>query len=290
MALSAEDRAQAAQHWSQSAVAPRARWWQHEQIRKHINKTICGEPLPGPADGDARFLADRLTSLPRAISIGCGEGVKEMTLMRAGVVDQFDLFEITPARVERGRALAEAAGLADRITWHLDVVDFAHPDGEWDLVYWNSALHHMMDVDEALAWTRSVGRHVYLNDFVGPTRMQWPADVLDIASRVRATLPERLLQRPDGTRYPTVVRAPNPEGLRRADPTECADSGRIIDALKRHFPGIEIRPTGGTIYHLALNDILTNFQDDDHDLLALLLVADDLCSLAGHRHYAVAVA
>ncbi len=72
-----------------------------------------------------------------------------MTLMRAGLVSHFDLYEISDARVQLGQELADRHGRGQRITWHNRAVEFASGalDGEYDLVYWNNALHHMLDVD-----------------------------------------------------------------------------------------------------------------------------------------------
>ena len=84
---------------------------------------------------------------------------------------------------------------------------------------------------------------------------------------------------------------PSRLGVWLTDPTECADSSRIIPCLKKWFPDIEIAPTGGAIYHLALNDVLHNIDElNDRALLEKLLRIDDLCTRQGEFHYAVAIA
>ncbi|MFN2471275.1 MAG: methyltransferase [Gaiellaceae bacterium] len=159
------DRAQilrtAAAHWTRKAKEPYqgpTRWWQHPIIVRHVNKSICGAPVDGEAAGDVSLLERRLEGrvFGRAISVGCGSGPKEMGLMHAGLVSHFDLYEVSDARIQQGQELADLHGLGNRITWHNRAVDFASAalDGKYDLVYWNNALHHMLDVDQAVQWSK----------------------------------------------------------------------------------------------------------------------------------------
>ena len=300
------DRAQmlgiAAARWTRKTKrGPRDRpisWWEHPGIVRHVNKSICGTAVEGLGAGDVHLLQRRVPGrvFDRAISVGCGNGGKEVTLLAAGLVSHFDLYEISEARVEQGQEVAERFGVGERISWHTRTADLTGStlDGAYDLVYWNNALHHMLDVDEAVRWTKRALRpdgYVYMNDFVGPNRMQWPDEALAIASRARELLPRRLLKRPAGEGYlPSTIERPDPDKLAAADPTECADSDDILPAIRRHFPAAWIKPTGGTVYHTALHKIIANFTEEDAPLLETLLLLDDVCTMAGHTHYAVALA
>ena len=229
------------------------------------------------------------------VSIGCGEGSKEMALLAVGAVRHFHLFEIAEARVARGRKRARNLGLSGRISWHLESPDFASPMPV-DLVYWNNALHHMLDTRVAVTWSRESlrpGGTFYMNDFVGPDRMQWPDEMLEAASAIREQLPERLIGsasrkvvRPRETRWP---RSRWRRHVSLADPTECADSAAILPAIREHFPSASVKPTGGVVYHLALHGLLDRFTDDE-ELWPWLLEADRLYAERGLTHYAVAVA
>ena len=229
--------------------------------------------------GDAEVLRGRDFGV--GVSVGCGEGSKEMALLAVGAVRHFHLFEIADARVARGRERARNLGLSGRISWHVESPDFADPMPV-DLVYWNNALHHMLDTRVAVAWSRESlrpGRTFYMNDFVGPDRMQWPDEMLEAASAIRRQLPERLI----GSASRTLAR---PRKL--ADPTECADSAAILPAIREHFPAASVTPTG-VVYHLALHGLLDRFADDE-ELWPWLLEADRLYGERGLTHYAVAVA
>jgi hypothetical protein len=79
------------------------------------------------------------------VSVGCGDGTKEMTLLRSGVVERFVLYEVAEARIANGMANAAKWNLSDRVEFRREIVNFAAGDPTYDLVYWNNALHHMLD-------------------------------------------------------------------------------------------------------------------------------------------------
>ena len=73
---------------------------------------------------------------------------------------------------------------------------------QYDLVYWKDALHHMISARIAVEWSDSVllkGGIFYMNDFVGPTYMQYSDRQLDMAEKIRSALPERYLIDPNDT-------------------------------------------------------------------------------------------
>ncbi len=87
------------------------------------------------------------------VSTGCGEGAKEIDLLKSGVVQRFDLYEISKTRIDKCLSLADKFGVADRINIR-QVNAFDEPvTARYDLVYWNNALHHMLDVSKAIQWS-----------------------------------------------------------------------------------------------------------------------------------------
>jgi SAM-dependent methyltransferase len=276
------------------------RWWESDYIVKRINRRVCGEALPGMSAGLHRVAAQRFVDrLPFAngVSIGCGTGFKERNVIRAGLVRHFTLFELSSVAIEQGRAQAEQAGLSEYMTFRMeDGLAAETREGVYDLVYWNNALHHMFDVKAALEWSRRVlrpGGVLLMDDFVGPTRMQWSDRLLQINSAVLAALPAHYLRdpaRPQLMLPRQAVRTALPV-IMATDPSECADSANILPELLQIFPDAWVRKTGGGIYHLALNDVLHNLiQAQDYDLLEKLLELDDQCIEIGETHYAVAIA
>jgi SAM-dependent methyltransferase len=298
-ALADADLRRAAAHWNSTRGSGRTRWWTSPQIHRHINRLVCGEAIDGPWAGFHRRIGELAPpgGFPRAISVACGHGGKELDLLELGLVQHFDLYEISDARVERGRERAAELGLSDRVTYRLaDAFAEQLPD-DYDLVYWNNAIHHMMDTPAAVRWSRDrlrLGGVFAMDDFVGAARFQWPDAQLHMMRRVREELPERFLVDPrdPSRRLPVKVKRPQEAALVARDPTEAADSERILPAVRKYFPGARVVLTGGVIYHSALNDVLANFADDgtDAELLAQILLVDEALTRAGHTQYASALA
>jgi hypothetical protein len=100
-------------HWSKvtattdpSGRVLKTRWWQHPPILRHINEKVCGKPVDGFSAGltlRVRSMLGPRLPLSRGISVGCGNGMKEMTLLREGIVQVFDLYELADSRIAAGR-------------------------------------------------------------------------------------------------------------------------------------------------------------------------------------------
>ncbi|MBL4591590.1 MAG: methyltransferase domain-containing protein, partial [Phycisphaerales bacterium] len=169
----------------------------------------------------------------RGISVGCGGASKELRLLKNGIVESFDLYEISQVRVDEGIKLAKELGLEDRVRFHVADAFDECVERDFDLVYWNNALHHMLDVGDAIRWSHNqlcVGGWCVMDDFVGACRFQWPDSQLEMARRVREMLPSRFMLHPhlENTSIPTSVSRPDPEALKADDPAEAADSDRIL--------------------------------------------------------------
>jgi SAM-dependent methyltransferase len=297
-----EPLTRAASYWSdRTRQSPRRldRWWHHPCVIERIGALAGVRGCRSIAALDAALLRRQLGErrFRRAISIGCGEARKEMGLLGLDLVEHFTLAEIAELRVQRGQELALQRGLERRTEFHR-VDALAHfREPAFDLVYWNNALHHMLDVRAALQWSRSVlveGGVLYVNDFVGPNRMQLSACTLQIGTALRRTLPAHLLRgrgRWRAGRLCTELSNVDPEDLASRDPTECADSERILPELRALFPTHVLAPLGGVIYHTALNDVLANLDPArDSHWLDLAFELEHLCIEAGRFQYAAAIA
>lgn len=290
-------------YWSNfymNQPSEKLRWWQCDKIVQHINKKVCGKSLGGLSTGLYDLVRNRYAEnreFHRGISVGCGQGSKEFDLMQFLPVHHFDLYELSKHAVESGTERAMQLGLGSRVNFqHANAFKQEDIHEKFDLIMWNNALHHMPDVDKALEWSRHILKPeglLIMDDFVGPTRMQFPQWVLDHNSKLRKETPKKHLQNPldPNECLSTVIQQLDEKALIRHDPSECADSSRILEFLKVHFPKVEIIPTGGAAYHLGLNDILHNIiEDEDWDELNRWLKADDDLIAQGETHYAVAIA
>jgi len=296
----ADDRRRAAAYWDRPApVAKRARWWSWPRIVAHQNALICGEPLPAWGAGLAREIDRRWPGrrFRHAVSVGCGNGAKELELLRSGLVQRFDLYEISEARIRHGQKLLARAGLTDRVTWHThDGIEALEHGARYDLVTWDNGLHHMPDTARAVAASVTAlqpGGVFLMNDYVGPDYFQWSARTLAYTTAVRHRLPEVLLRDPadPARRLARTIGRPDRDAMIALDPSEAATSEAILPAIRQHFPDARIWMLGGAIYHLALNDVLANLDADrDGPLLEALLLLDLSLAELGENQYAACLA
>ena len=257
-------------------------WWSSDALVSHINRQISPEHETG-VPGALRAAAGG-TPLGLAVSVGCGTGVKERRLMRAGLVERFDLFEISPDQARRAEAGAREDGLGERVSVHAEDVFRRPVEAKYDLVYWDHALHHMFDVDAAIGWSIAVlrpGGLLLVNDYVGPTRLQWRRSEVTFARGFVAASPEL-----EGT-GPVRLRPGSP--LRRLrmmyrDPSEAPQSDRIMTAFERRT-GTPMTPLGGALIHMC-GDLATRFEDPAHPIYARLIDWDQRALQRGMTHFA----
>ncbi|NTG07165.1 class I SAM-dependent methyltransferase [Rhizobium rhizogenes] len=280
-------------HWNEMSkvVIRRGRWWQSPTILRHINQRVAGISSDEVHEGFNHLIEQAANgrSFERALSIGSGIASKELRLAQRGIVKHFDCFDLSDERIEAGKKLWEEAGLASAVTFHCEDPFKTGLKNSYDLVYWNNALHHMMDAFSAVEASRNAlvpGGLFAMDDFVGASRFQWPDRQLDLATDFRRGLTER-----HRFSHPAKVERPTVESVIAADPSEAPDSLNIIAAIKDFFPGATIIPTGGVIYHLALSDALEGIDEtEDLSLLNTAMMLDSALSDLGENLYAVAIA
>ena len=283
-------------HFAKKAVDERVTWQQSETVLSHIAERLSGVSCPTVTQGIVTLLRKVSPSLPykRGISVGCGTGLKEMALIEAGIVDHFDLYDFSEYAVETGRREALAKGLDKAVTFHrADVFAATDPARQtYDFVHWHNGLHHMLDVDAALRWSKAIlaprASCFFMFEYVGPCRFQWTDEQVHLVKTILESLDDAYFLIP-GTEY-MWKKEPSQstvEDMIADDPSEAADSEAILPGFARHFPDGTAIPLGGLVYVLALDGILVNIPENSL-LLRRLLAMDDMLSRKGHNYYAAA--
>lgn len=260
------------------------RWWHNDIVLRHVNKLVCGEGVGGITGGDAQKLAS-FGPFKRAVSVGCGNGFKELALLKRGLVEHFTLCEDSRDARKLAKESANSQGLSRRVSF--SEVDFKAGKASYDLVYWNHSLHRIHDVAEAIAWSARalrVGGVFYLNGYVGANRLQHSDVYLELANRYRSVLPARIIHG-----QPRIVQRVDIEMLKRSDPSLAVDSERILPTIREVFKEVQLKPLGGVIYSCALHGVLSNFDPDDQSLLGAGLVLDELAARRGLSESALVI-
>jgi SAM-dependent methyltransferase len=262
----------AASHWDAHPESNKkaliTRWWESETLRRLVDLTWYNATGGCLTSGDYIRRETGRQTLGTGISIGCGAAEDEINLLQQGILERLILCDVSNEQLNRAEAYARKLGIASGRLERRGLVDFDKPLGEKvDLVYWRQSLHHMFDVRKTLEWCRdglTPDGAIYCNDACAPNYMQWGEDVLKWSELYRSTLPRAYLENPHapGTFFATRPDVPGIDFWMKHDPTECADSGNIIPAIRALAPTGRIAFLGGCIYGFALNDILHNFSDD----------------------------
>jgi len=272
----------------------RIHWGQSKKVINHITKLISCEhkdSISTAIQSKIRSISNN-TFYHNAISVGCGKGNKEMDLIESGIVEHFDLYELSEKALEIGKLDAEKRGLSQNLSFHLgDAFKIVDKRVCYDFVYWDNALHHMPDVDFAIRWSKDILSEngcFFMFDYIGPSRFQWSDKQMHLLKEILENIDDSYFLIPDSDfMWKKEASRSTLEEMINADPSEAADSDNIVPAFHKHFPTGTLIPLGGLVYVLGLDGIIVNIKEED-PLLDKLLRMDALLSKQSHNYYAVA--
>jgi len=279
--------------WSRSALArpQKRRFWDSPSIVRYHNAKLCGEECDVSRTGLIRRIRKRMPGrvFGRGLSIGCGAAHKEMELLTANLVQHFNLFEFSEVRQQQGQQLAAKRELTERLTWSQeDFLTAAHA-GPYDFIYFDSSLHHCFKMDETVAFIASLLAEDGLFccfEYIGPDRFQYDDATLVAATAIRSMLPDRYFLSKNTVPLGRRCLRPDKASLIAHDPSESAESSRIIPALRKVFSFRDECFLGGIVSFIALNDVIGNFDETDPtdtEQLRQLLCMEDALSALGHN-------
>lgn len=150
-----------------------------------------------------------------------------------------------------------AVGVEDQVTFCVRDAFLRSEEGQYHLVYWDNSLHHMMDVDDALSWSKACLR---------------PGD--------------------DSGTFNRLISCPTPDKIIALDPSVAAGSSRAIPALNKYFPGATISPTDGAIYRIGFAGLYGSMDmSDQYDrsVIDWTLLVGEVLMKQEMTHYTFAV-
>jgi ubiquinone/menaquinone biosynthesis C-methylase UbiE len=279
--LASRGRERVAQAWAATARPP-TNWWDLPAVRARWNTLISGEPgvdhceylvrrhLAGRADLDG-------------LSLGCGTGDRELRWARSGIFRRIDAVDVSAPRIAHARRLADQQGVGKLLRFRVcEVLALEERSAVYDVVLAEGSLHHLTPLEEVMRRVDRLLRpegYFLVNDFVGPTRMQWTERQLEVINGLLAVLPERFRRRYDGRSIKRELIRPSRLSMILSDPSEAVESARILPLLGQAFEVVEVREFGGTVLHMLLSEIAHNFLTDDDETrraLRLCFEAEDL--------------
>lgn len=279
----------AGRRWDRNSAASQRggyrNWWHSPLLKTYVDRRISTEHEAGVPGALRVALGGKPAG--RAISVGAGAGEKELSLISAGLVDHFSLYELSRQRVEQARSNAEEAGLGEHVT--VQAADaFARTHDPYDLVYWDHALHHMLDVSQAVAWSVDVlrpGGFLLINDYVGPTRLQWSRGEVRFARQFVVEAEALHGQRLPMPRYRTPI-----SRLRQMlrDPSEAPESDQIIPACRQHCEGFAPALIGCAMINIC-GPLIGSVFSANGPVQELLTEWDQKAEARGMSHFAFGI-
>ena len=271
--LTGRGRVEAA--WAHTESLTR-QWWDIPAVVARWNRMISGDPACPPH----RYVLEkhlRGREPLTALSLGCGDGTKEMEWATTGAFRAIEAWDLSAQRIASAREEAASRGLDRLISFEVgDVHALPMAPGAFDLVLADHALHHFTPLEPLLRRIHAAlaqdGVFV-VNEFVGPSRFQWTDRQMAAANELLARFPDRYrtLAGSRHTRLPVI--RPSRLGMMLRDPSEAVESARIMELLPRVFDVKEVRGYGGAVLHLLFAGIAHHFMDPDAEAQRLLTLA-----------------
>jgi SAM-dependent methyltransferase len=279
----------ASSYWGNHTYPPN--WYGFPRTSAYIMESITGQhtvPLtPWLLD---RYFPER--PIPRAVTIACGDGKKEISWVKAGLIERLDVIDIAAEAVERGRQHAASLGLADRVQCLVQDLNAPELDeAAYDLIYANGALHHLHDLETATtAFSRALkpGGYLLASEFTGPTRFRYTDREIEHINLGRALLPPEL-----GGDEPWTT--DELQGKLEWDPSEAARSREVVPLVQATFDQVIVRFYGGNVLMRALGPpFFANFdaENEQHREAVERVIAYERSLLASgapsHHAYLIA--
>jgi len=228
----------AGEYWDAQVISREAEttlWMSAPEIRDYIAQNIGGDR---PRFG-VEWLRDVThRRFERALSIGCGAGGFERSLVSLDICDRVDAFDAGVFSLTQARREAREAGMADRI--HYFAADFNRPAfarARYDLVVSHQSLHHVAKLERVYREIRKAlrpGGLLFLDEYVGPSRDGWSDALLAEQRAFYEALPSGWRTRPR-LYAPYLI----------DDPSEAIRAAEILPQLNVGFTVRDRRSYGG---------------------------------------------
>lgn len=223
-------------------------WMSHTAVRARINRRVTGDSSRWPIAWLPSVVPDR-APFARALSIGCGVGNFERSLVELGIVRTVTGIDASAEVIVEARRRANEAGAAGRIQYvAADARETLKSARDLDAIFFHASLHHFDRLPELLSTVRRALQPrgiLYLDEYVGPARDEWTWAHLLKWNAVYRTLPAAV-------RRTRIVRRP----INREDPTEAIASSGILPAVAEHFRVIARRDYGGDLLTVIYPSLL----------------------------------
>jgi 2-polyprenyl-3-methyl-5-hydroxy-6-metoxy-1,4-benzoquinol methylase len=259
-----------AEWWNDpESQSPGTQWVEVPTVLDNINRRASGDPKIDWINHSASFLSNKPKPI-KALSVGCGFGIIERILRQRNICEFIDGLDVADAAIEGAREKAHADGLQGLTYQVTDLNTVSLPSETYDAVYAHAALHHVFQLEhlfDQIKKTLRPGGFFVVQEYIGPSQMQFPQHHLELADIFLKSIPERYRR----TRRRDIIKQEAPrlslEMMNSVDPSEGIRASEIVPLVASRFEIRHLRYLGGTLLLLIFNEIAGNFKADDAEIM-----------------------
>jgi ubiquinone/menaquinone biosynthesis C-methylase UbiE len=253
------------EYWSKTDFTDEERnFYVFPVIRSRSSRLMFGESDATRRDwceywASQKYLASRMP-VDKVLSICCGFGHLERSLAKMNVAKQIHGIDIATGAIEAARKRAIEENLYQLSYEVADINKLPIPEGTYDVIWANGALHHVKDLEVVipkLYRSLKAGGTLIASEYVGPNYQQVGPRQAELINAVRHILPEELRAQTNNQEQKLFGKIYTPQPLSwflENDPSESIRSAEVIPVLKTVFDVVDERPFLGTLLYYALDE------------------------------------
>ena len=250
---------------------------QHKFLYQHS----IAKPQTGSLDGwSIDFIARKcLHPRPeRVLAIGSGMAFIEEHLLANDLVGHIVAYEMSPTAARAATARLADKPYAGRLEMRsADVLTENLPDGTFDMVFVQAAIHHFFEIEAMYQLMHRVlkpGGLIWFDEYIGPDHHIYDAHVMAIMNEMDDCLAPQYRWDHLAKHTRQHVPIPSLEFMMQHDPSEGVHASRIMPLAYQYFDISFRQDYGGAIMRPFFTGILPNFDwaDPKDQTIARLII------------------
>ncbi len=264
------ERKRVATAWNAATQRRGINFWEIPAVQKRWNLLITGNAEKNYFEYLEEKYFNENTIL---LSPGCGTGSKEILLAGSKKVNRIDAFDIAGERIAEAKRKAETQKVSNINFFVSDISSFEPQAETYDVVLFDSFLHHVKDLKSVLQKIKRALKKdglLAINEYVGANRFQWDEEQKRAADKALKLIPPKYKSREFDEKIKTKNFYPGLLRMILSDPSEAVNSENILNEIHKQFETVEEKPYGGNLLQIVLKYISHNFTSDDAETKTVL--------------------
>ncbi len=170
-------------------------WWDAgPEIHKYRNRKVSGNPDVNWQQYTLSKYFDGKLPMPRCLSLGCGNGRLERQLASLGAFQICDAYDVANGSIQIARKRANELGLNNINYQVADINELTLSPNLYNAVWIAQAMHHFEALEHILLQVMNALKPeglLILQDYVGPSRFQFPSRQKEVINLCLSLLPAR---------------------------------------------------------------------------------------------------